>query len=296
MISVRARAFAVSFALVVASTASYAACNGEDLAKVGDVTPRQVDGAIVFATRILNIDADGAPNSYRVDGRGLSYTCDGVVAIENGRRVTPSNDRKWQEKCRAAWAHATATGDYRSVAIFGFEKDASGRPIIQGAGDPLPGEAYVSATSVEIPEAPPGTQRRYVDAGAIPYIVLPGNFPSRNGIRGGDVAIAYYPATGKVVPAVFGDGGGRLDEGSVALHRALGSNPMSQSGGVERAKRRIETGPGDQRVTVIVFPGAATTPVVNADAWNRQIATVADAAFSKWGGRNRLQECTASLK
>ena len=40
--------------------------------------------AVLFKSSKLNVDADGAPNSYLVDGKGLSYTCDGVVAVENG--------------------------------------------------------------------------------------------------------------------------------------------------------------------------------------------------------------------
>ncbi len=97
--------------------------------------------AVGFSTSKLNVDADGAPNSYRVDGKGLSFTCDGVSAMEDGRPITPSSDpQHWQQKCQQAWAHALKTGDYSELRIFGVLKDKHEHPVIQTTGDPLPNE------------------------------------------------------------------------------------------------------------------------------------------------------------
>src|SRR6185295_20156995 len=91
---------------------------------------KKVDSALVFSSPHLNVDADGAPNAYRLDGKGLSYTCDGVVALENGKRVTPKSDPvNWQAKCNVAWKKARETNDYSGVAIFGFATDLSNHPL-----------------------------------------------------------------------------------------------------------------------------------------------------------------------
>lgn len=246
--------------------------------------------AVAFSSARLNVDADGAPNAYRVDGMGLSYTCDGVVAIENGKWVTPKNDEaNWQSKCNAAWKAAQTTGNFRQVAIFGFAVDKNRRPLIQQDGDPFPGQGYISTTSVVIPEAPAGTQRRYIDSNRIPYVVIPSSVVKKYGIRPADLAIVYRPATGAVAFAVHGDQGG-LGEGSIKLHMELGNDPMLQKNGVMRAKRRIE----DRTVTV-VFPGQSTQAVLDADAWVAQIQSLGAAQLSALGGLERLKSCQASF-
>jgi hypothetical protein len=152
---------------------------------------------VVFTSSILNVDANGAPNSYRVDGNGLSYTCDGVVGIVNGKPVTPGRPN-WQKVCQKAWSTAIKSGDYSNVDIFGFEKGEHGKPVVQGAGDPLPGEAYVSTTSMPVASTPNKTQRHYVDATAIPYIMLTQDFAKANRIAFGDVAVVYRPRNGRI--------------------------------------------------------------------------------------------------
>lgn len=114
----------------------------------------KIGNAIAFSTKVLQVDADGAPDSYRVDGNGLSDTCDGVVAIVNGIRQTRKNNKDhWLEPCRGLWRKATASHDYSQVDIFGFLKDKDG-PVIQGVGDPLPGTAYITTTSMVIAGTP----------------------------------------------------------------------------------------------------------------------------------------------
>lgn len=243
-----------------------------------------MDDALLYATKVLKIDADGAPNSCRVDGKGLSNTCDGVLAIENGKSVGP-RQLGWEDKCHAAWAKASPTQNYSQVDIFGFAHPG-GLPQIQGEGDPLPGQAYVSTTSVNVPGAKPGTQRSYIDATEIPYIVLPGGGWYRQHVADGAIAAVYRPKTGKFTFAVFGDTGGALDEASVRLHEDLGGTPIVMDHGVPRASDNI-----DDPVIIILFPAQVSSPRQDAASWRVDIALKGAAAFDKWGGLARLRQC-----
>lgn len=247
-------------------------------------------GGIVFKSRELKVDADGAPNSYLVDGKGLSYTCDGVTAVGSTPKTDPNG---WQDKCRAAWKKAVATGDYSKIRIFGFSKDENNRPIVQKAGDPLPGKAFITETSVPVPDGPVGTQRHWVDANEIPYVVLSSSFVSRYGVKDGDIAVIYRPATRKFAYAVYGDGGD-LGEASVRLHQDIGNNPLVNYGGVMRAKSGIadKTRNGPVAILTVIFPGKTTHPTVDAKKWREEIAAKGKAQFEQWGGVRKLVECT----
>ncbi len=248
-------------------------------------SPWKNGDAVLFLTRKLNVDADGAPNSYLVNGRGLSYTCDGVVAVENGKRVTPGKAH-WQEKCRTAWGSALVSGDYRGLAIFGFLTDKMGVPIVQGSGDPIPGLGYISTTSAVIPDELDGKQRRYVDATLIPYVVLRSTFVKAWAIKSGSLAIVYRPKTGRYAFAVFADSGD-FGEGSVRLHKDLGSNPMQVKRGVQRAKGRIE-----DPVLTVVFPSQISAPRADANSWVADINAQCMSALKAFGGEAMLAGCS----
>jgi hypothetical protein len=248
--------------------------------------PWRAGTAVVFTTPKLEVDADGAPNSYRIDGKGLSYTCDGVAAIVNGKRVTPRSDpQHWQSLCQQAWSRAKAKNDYSNLAIFGFAHNKKNEPIIQLAGDPLPGEAYVTTTKLTIPETPEMSQRQFVDATKIPYIVLSREVSRKYAIQPGDVAVVYRIKTRRSAFAIYGDEG-LLGEGSVKLHFELGSQPITRISGVDRAKTNI----GDKIVTV-VFPGTNAAGTLDADAWTQTIDSAGADALRKWGGMDRLLAC-----
>jgi hypothetical protein len=247
----------------------------------------RADEVVVFKSKALEVDADGAPDSYLVNGKGLSDTCDGVVAVVNGKRVTAKTDPKhWYSICQKAWGDAVARDDFSQVAIFGFLTDKGHRPVKQAPGDPLPGTAYVTTTTLTIPGTPEGAQRHWVDAVKIPYIVLPDYFRKQYRVAPGDIAIVYRPKTGSIAFGVFADSGD-LGEASVKLHRDLGNEPVTTtSGGVARANRGI----ADQVLT-LVFPGVNVPGSLNAEDWNRAIREKGTAAFEKWGGKTRLQTC-----
>jgi hypothetical protein len=275
--------------VLLAMTAAFAPALGEAQScgnQPGIGNTWSYGNAVLFQSKVLNIDADGAPNSYLLDGNGLSYTCDGVVALENGKRVTSqSNPSDWQKKCNAAWANAKATNDYRGVAIFGFQTDKNNNPLIQAEGDPFPGKGFISITSVIIPDAPDGTQRRYVDALKIPYVVLPPSFVSKYKIKPGTLAVIYRKKTNNYAFAVFADSG-NLGEASIKLHQDLGGKPIVKIQGIDRAKSRIE-----DPVLIAVFPSQHAAPIADSEAWNSKIQSEGGAALNEFGGLAQLQEC-----
>jgi len=285
--------FLLSFMLAVDESPSLVQLTDHDSLAIGkqsslehkkiDESVRVLDGAVLFETTELRVDADGAPSSYLVNGKGLSATCDGVAAIVNGRALT-TKDKNWQPLCRSAWAKAVATNDYSQVRIFGFSHDSkTNHPILQKNGDPNPDIAYRTETTLHIDEAPKESQSYYVDATRIPYIVLPGSFESRYAVVPGDIAVAYRPKTGVLAFAVFGDVGGK-GEASVKLHLDLGNQPETCSYGVNRANGNIE-----DPVLTVVFPGSKVQPSLNAEDWIRRIQTVGSTSLEKWGGISRLR-------
>jgi hypothetical protein len=283
----RAVIIALFLGMAGAAGAQPVPCAAQPDQTLGGVATARVGNGVSFKTRGLAVDADGAPNSYRVDGKGLSYTCDGVVGMVDGKRVTRKTDpANWNRICNEKWAQAQQTGDYASVAIFGFQTDKKGKPIVQQDGDPLPGQAFITTTSVAVPGAPQGSQRQYVDAVEIPYVVLPDAFRRHYGVGPADLAVVYWPRNKKLAFAAFGDGGD-LGEASVRLHQDLGNNPMvTTSDGVQRAKRGIP-----DTVLTVVFPGVPTARGLDADAWRASIAELGATTVTAWGGEARLQAC-----
>lgn len=63
----------------VSPTRAVTACEGPTHAGI-----KEIGIARAFRSPRLDVDADGAPNAYRLDGKGLSYTCDGVSALGRG--------------------------------------------------------------------------------------------------------------------------------------------------------------------------------------------------------------------
>lgn len=250
--------------------------------------PAKADAINCTSTPGLAVDADGAPDSYRVDGRGLSYTCDGVFAVVDGVAHTQKNDKPhWQELCIQHWNEARTTGDYSKVKIVGFLTDVDGRPVVQDSGDPLPGEAFVTTTTLTIPGTPDRAQRHYVNASEIPYVVLSTAYTKKHHLKLGDLVAVYRPVTGRVAYGVYGDCCS-LGEASVRLHQDLGSNPIvAKADGTRRAKQGIA-----DRIVLVALTGAHTTPTLDSPAWRAEIKTKGDAALQALGGLKAVKACT----
>jgi len=174
------------------------------------------------------VDADGDPRAYHPDDTGLD-----------------------------ALVHAGAPG--RWWALVTGDGTPAGTPVRQGEGDPAPGY-YVSTTSLADPSKPLRDPRRYVDAGAVPYVALPRSFADAHGIRLGDFAWVERADAGRSpgadagahasppgVAAIFADVApeGRIGEGSIALAERLGLPPDPRTGGTQ-----------ERIVRYVLFPGS----------------------------------------
>ena len=109
-----------------------------------------------------DIDADGAPHAYHPDDTGLD---------------------------------ALANAKDRAGRFVGILTDSHGRPIVQASGDPAPGY-YISTTTYEDTDQPEATQRRYVDAERVPFIVVSPRI-RRSGLVGGLGGFAFRVVAGQ---------------------------------------------------------------------------------------------------
>ena len=168
--------------------------------EISNTTVYDVPAKKVFMfTAGMAIDADGAPKAYNKNNSiALDFLSNGGV---------PGN---W-------WALVT---------------DKNGSPIVQTAKDPAPGY-YISMTTLEDDSKRMNDPNRYVNAAAIPYIVITSKFS--NDFKMGDIALVINKKNNKHCFAIAADVGAKLGEGSVYLAQQLGlgadSNP--KHGGVE---------------------------------------------------------------
>ena len=194
----------------------------------------------------MAIDADGAPHAYSSnDAVALDF-------LANAGR--PGN---W-------WALVT---------------DANGKPVIQDQNDPAPG-FFISTTTLTNTGTNPRKPSHFIDASAIPYLVLPSDkyssFTSTKPIRIGDVGAVYNRKTGKLSFAIFADTGpsAEIGEGSIALANALGLDGNPKKGGTDV-----------KDIIYVVFPGSGK----GAGMSMAQIDQTAQPLFNSWGGMSRIK-------
>jgi hypothetical protein len=214
-----------------------------------DINTLEDDDSAFFYEGGMMIDADGGYHAYHPDNKsGLDYL---------GNAGRPGN---W-------WALVTDNGE------------PNGRPVIQTAADPAPG-FYISTTSLEDPNYDRKDPRRYVNAEAVNFIVLPGRLGL--GAKLGDFAVVIRPATAAYDYAVYADVGpaNKIGEGSIALAAALGIPSSPKTGGVGHG------------IVYIVFPGSA-------QGWPHsqpEIDQNAAGLFSSWGGIDKAKDCFPHLE
>lgn len=220
-------------------------CSKEVLVLEGGISVFRIKGeAPLFFNARMRIDADGAPNAYHPEDKGLDLI-----------------------------KHAGRPGDWQGIIT-----DSHGQPLIQGPQDPYPGY-YISQTSLFDKTKKRTDPRRYVDARAIPYIVLPGDprLKEASGVRPGDFAAVINTRNRRMAFAIFADQGprGKIGEGSIALAELLQIPSSPRTGGID----------GD--VVYVVFPGSGNghprTP--------QEISREGLRAFKAWGGLSRLAAC-----
>jgi Fungal chitosanase of glycosyl hydrolase group 75 len=217
----------------------------EVIATVAGVRVRRRTGEkALFFVAGMQIDADGAPRAYHPQGSppGLDFL-----------------------------ANAGHPGNF-----FGVVTDRHGNPVVQSAHDPAPG-FFVSPTSLQRPDLGVENPRRYVDASAIPYIVLPALVRDKGGVRLGDFATVRRRSNGKVSHAIFADGGpaAKIGEGSIALAKALGVPSSPKHGGTN-----------EKEIVYVVFAGSGNgRPRTKAE-----IDAKAKTLLEAWGGLERLRK------
>ena len=217
----------------------------EVIATIGGVRVRRRTGErALFFVAGMRIDADGAPRAYHPSGSppGLDFL-----------------------------ANAGHPGNF-----FGVVTDRHGNPVVQSAHDPAPG-FFVSPTSLQNSDRAVEDPGRYVDASAIPYIVLPALVRDKGGARLGDFATVRRRSNGKVAHAIYADGGpaGRIGEGSIALAEALGLPSSPKHGGTN-----------EKDIVYVLFAGSGNgRPRTKAE-----INATGKKLLKAWGGLERLQK------
>jgi hypothetical protein len=239
--------------------------------------------AIAFASQ-MQVNTDGAPDSYHPDDIGITHICNGVSV---GRSCT------WKAKCLSDFRQAKAEHfkGPTKICFFAMATDAQGVPIIQGETDPKPGY-FVSTTALKQPGEKVRTPQAQLDSNTVPFAVIPGTW-QRSGTPGpklGDFGVAYRRSNGKLAYFVIGDTGpkNKLGEGSVALHQALGNDPFMDRFGVRRARKGI----GDRDVVYLLFPNSAHSGQKFDTA---MIDRLAGEQLQAFGGIERLKECAGSM-
>jgi hypothetical protein len=211
--------------------------------------------AYFFVTRHMAVDADGAPNAYHPDDKGLD---------------------------RLANAGFPG-GNWTSILV--ADPTNSTQPFTQKSG-PFVG-FFLSRTTLEDRTRPATDAARYVDATQVPYFVFPSAFHRLAGTGTlGDLGIAMNLTSGETTPFVVADIGpaqAALGEVSIRLAEKLGGRNVSP-----------RTGAGIPRgeFLYVVFPGSRRQPAWPVPAAEMDRAT--SDLLAATGGLDAIRACLAS--
>jgi hypothetical protein len=272
----------------------------------GGVQAWKLDGGGGFAAWSgMNINIDGYGRAYhrqnRQAGAVLHLCVGGEVVLPDGTRYHGSatsdtcTGRFMNDLARieaAGWSDP-AVGVVRwygivasGVATMARQTIKGIKPVVQQDGSGF----YVSPTSlVDRSVADVADQRRYLNPLRVPAAVVPGKLVAA-GVPFGSFGVAI-DAGGKGVPVPFvvGDGGPRIGEGSPALARRLAG--LQPSDGITLKNRFA--GQVDKKTVLWVFFGGQAMRYDHAK--EAQVAQDAQAAFERWGGTTRLEQCLRTV-
>lgn len=208
--------------------------------------------AYAYRTGRISVDADGAPNAYHPQDRGLDALAN--AGYPNG-----------------GW-HSVLVADPADPA----------KPFVQRTG--AFAGYFLSATTLQDRSRAATDPARYVDATAVPYIVFPGGFYAMAGTgRLGVLGLARNLSTGETSPMIFADVGPRdhpLGEISVKLAENLGGRDVNPRNG-----RGAPAGP----FAYVIFPGSEATPPWPLSAEELQRRT--EAELARIGGWDAVLAC-----
>lgn len=208
--------------------------------------------AYAYRTDRMAIDADGAPNAYHPQDRGID-------ALGNA---------------------GYPNGGWRSVLV--VDPADPSKPAVQKTGAFM--GYFLSATTLQDHSKASTDPTRYVDATAVPYMVFPGGFYAMAGTgKLGVLGVARNLSTGETSPMIFADVGPRdhaLGEVSVKLAENLGGQDVSP-----RTGRGAPRGP----FAYVIFPGSEASPPWPLTADDLRQRT--DAAMAAIGGWDAVLAC-----
>jgi hypothetical protein len=208
--------------------------------------------AYFYVVNRMAIDADGAPNAYHPQDRGIDALAN--AGFPNG-----------------AW---------RSILV--VDPRRPDRPFVQPEGE-LAG-FFVSMTTLQDRTLPATDVRRYVDSTRVPYLVFPGAFFAMRGTGDfGDLGAARQLQSGQESPFIVADKGPRnapLGEVSIRLAENLGGHNVNPRNGAG-----IPRGP----FAYVVFPRSKAQPPwpVTAEQLQQRVQELLTAI----GGWERILPC-----
>jgi hypothetical protein len=208
-----------------------------------------------YVTERMAIDADGAPNAYHPEDRGID-------ALANA---------------------GFPGGSWKSILV--VDPNDSTMPFVQTAGR-FAG-FYVSKTTLQDPTRDETDPARYVDSTTVPYIVFPGAFHALTGTGTmGDLGMVRNLRNDTVTAAIVADAGPRnapLGEVSIRLAEKLGGvnvNPRNGSG--------MPRGP----FLYVVFPRSRSTP--RWPLTTEKMDELATSMLTATGGWDRVLACVGA--
>lgn len=225
-------------------------------------------GSYMFSSLGVKVDADGAPNAYHPDDVGLHCT--------KGKGFRGLD-------CPANAGYPKSTW-WSSVIVPDPQNSKKG--YVQPDGE-FNGY-FVSQTSLKDERKRSTDPLKYVNAAAVPYLVLPGNFYKRKGTgQMGDFGYALNIENGRsssFIVAEVGPSSADLGEMSIALGRELGGNSPNP---------RTGSGSPTGKIAFVVFPKSRNTP-----AWpmtQAEINSKVDELLESVGGADALRDCADIL-
>ncbi|WP_432736279.1 hypothetical protein [Maridesulfovibrio sp. FT414] len=182
--------------------------NNQELVFVG--VNKEEPMGYFFKTNEMKVCADGAPNAYHIDNKGLDYLANAGYSKDVNKR------KSW-------WRNVLAVGENGADAHVQQEGRYAG--------------FFVSKTALVDKNKDNREVSKYVDARTVPYLVFPGNFFKIKGSGTlGDFGVAYNYKTKKYAPfivAEIGPAKANLGEVSIRLAEQLGGvavNPRNGAG------------------------------------------------------------------
>lgn len=209
--------------------------------------------AYFYSTRRMAIDADGAPNAYRANDKGLDALANaGYPNGKNWRDIIvpdPANNNT---------AYVQTSGEYKDY--------------------------FVSKSTLEDFSLPVTDYRRYVNSTSVPYLVFPGKFWQLKGTGNfGDLAAAYNLDNDRQSSVIVADKGSpdhELGEVSIKLAENLGGHNVNPRNGQGMPKGTF---------IYVVFPKSHFTPKWRVTI--EQIKEKSDQLLADIGGWQKILDC-----